>query len=74
MRLRRKNTDLFQEGHVWKERISDAHIMVGRKVGELIPCYHVAVDQRRNETAYIKGDFWCDAHPSALSAHFIKII
>lgn len=74
MRIARKNLDLFQEGHVWKERISDAHIILGRRVGDSIPCYSVYVEQKNGEITYRKGDFWCDAHPTALFEKFIKII
>ena len=74
MNLGRKNTDLFQEGHVWKEKISDAHIMLGRRVGNSVPCYLVYIEQNHGQTSYKKGDFWCDAHPSALFDKFIKIL
>ncbi len=76
MRVSRRNTNLFQEGHVWKEKISDAHIILGHPNQDtgMIPCYQVYVKQGKNEISYEKRDYWCDAHPTALFEHFIKII
>lgn len=71
-----KDTRLFQSGHVWKEKNSNAHIMIGdNKYGkELIPCFLVNVKKTHLETSYERSEFWCNAHPSALFNHFIKII
>jgi hypothetical protein len=70
----RRNTGLFQERQVWKEKTSDAYIVIGHPNGNEIPCFLAKVHQDHTETSYEKGDFWCNANAHALFEHFIKII
>jgi hypothetical protein len=74
MRLRDRDFGLFKEGDVWKEKISPAHIIIGKRNGDIIPCFLAITERIAGGLVYKKGDFWCNANSMALFDKFIKII
>ena len=74
MNSRVRDFSLFKEGDVWKEKISPAKIIIGKRTGDVIPCFLAITEKIAGGTVYKKGDFWCNANSMALFDKFIKII
>jgi len=74
-KMKKKRTNaLFEEGAIWKEKTSDAHIVLGAPKEGAIPCFLVHVKPTEEGVFFEKKAFWCTAYPSAIFAHFIKIL
>jgi hypothetical protein len=74
MRNKTKQRHMFDEGAIWKEKNSNAHIWLGVKNNELIECFLTRIEDGKYQTRYSKQDFWTNAHPSAIFDNFIRIL